>query len=617
MARAFGGSLTGWPNGGAWSTIRPRMPPAEHRRLIAVALVYSGLLVALEWLVRPAGVVGGEADGYADRGVQLLRGQLGGDRFHPFLYPELIAVGFAIVGDAVATARAISCAFAGLLLYSSYRLVRELLGVRPALWTLALLAVDPEVVLLGIRAAADMTATALFATGLWLAAGAKDRAGRMVWAGACLGLATAARLSFTGVVPMVAIAAIVLNGSARPARAALAIGAGAVLGYLPNAVPSLLAFGTPMPGDSWRNLAFKLSGDPESLVEPQYPDCLAMLAADGVRLVELGVRDFVAMWNGMIGKSLAGEAAPRPLVLALTWLVWIACGCAVFTWPWRRTFAVLAVLGGYTALHALTFFPQVRLLVPIAPLVLMAITGLAFAAGRRWPRVAHTACAALAVAVATSLAPALRSLAASYPLAEIAAAREVVRREGPLVTIASFYGPMGDQLTGRTIYVPHVPRGERGAAAVYRRLSERLQSSPADYLVIGPKSCDAASTEELRASAPPGFVVEHCDEAVLVLRLPRARADWLQRAAASLGPDRTLELAIETSAGVDLFAAGFTVSPPDGAAYLLPLAAVGDGVFRATVPLAAGSTGAWTLVPTCVLLSGEVHKGEPITLTLP
>lgn len=588
---------------------------AEHRCLLVAVGLYAGLLVALGAALHPVDVNGGEADRYVDQAAALLQGVVFGDRFHPFLYAELVAACTWLCGDPFAAGRLVSSLAAGVFAYASYRLIRLLAGVRGAAVGTSMIMANAAVTLHGVQAASDMTASAFFVVGLWQLFAAGGRTRGSVLAGIAFGLAVATRLNLGLLLPLTAAVVIGIGSGpvASRIRALLGFVVGAIIGYLPHGVLSVIAFGTPMTGDSWRNLSLKLSGfDEAALNAPPYADVFELLRVDGGRLLAMAGDDLVTIWTEAFGCLLAGGHCVDWLAATLSATLVVAMIVQLVGKRDRLTVAATLIVLAATATIAVTFYPQIRLLMPFLPIAWAAIA-VAIAGLPGWLRRLITVL--LAAAVATSLHPSWRQFIDSHPLAEIAAARDLASRHGPLVTIASCYSPMARHVAARTVYVPHPPVSQRNAEAFFRQVSVAAAELAADYLVVGRRTLFGIDVADLRAHLPPLATVDHADDALLVLRLARTEPAWLAEASVVAAQPGQLSLRIVVTPGVDVLTAGFTAFPPNHPPTLVPLSRTAADRFEALMPIPRESPSTWTFVPGCLLPSGAAHRGAPIVVT--
>lgn len=585
---------------------------AERRAALASACVFAAITIVLGCLIHPVGT-GGAMDQYVERAELLLQGSLVADPFHSFLYTELVALVALVVPDAFAAGRVVSGLAAGLFLFAAARLAWALGGRRAAFWTSAWLACNGGVLLLGVEAGSDMTAAALLMTSLWLLLD-----GRRAWpfgSGLFLGLAVATRYNVGVVAPVLALlVALLADGSCgHRLRGVLQFVLAAVFGYLPNAIPAWLQFGTPLPSASWRSLAYKLSPDhdPLALVESSHTSLWSLLQVDGPRLVREAVADFGAIWTHGIGQCLGGGQATWFVATVFAALSVLAIGSLAVVRPARGQLVVVAVLIAWTGAVAATFFPQNRLLIPVAPLALVAIVVALF----EWlqPLAAHVAGGVLVLLTAATVPASLRHFEAGHPMAEIAAARQLAEAHGPLATIASCYPLMARRVPARTVYVPPPPAQRVDVASILQRLRDVRSRQPFDFAVIGRASVHGAPLDELRRNLPSGITARPGNAEVVVLEFASPGSEWLERAAATITGARSLHLEIATS--LDALTAGFTVRQPNVSPWLLPLLRVGPRRFEATLPFESGSTEGLELVPGCVLLTGEARQAPPITVT--
>jgi hypothetical protein len=253
-------------------------------------------------------------------------------------------------------------------------------------------------------------------------------------------------------------------------------------------------------------------------------------------------------------------------------------------------------------------FPQVRLLLPVLPLALgPAVLGLLTHTGSRV--VGHSLCGVVAATIAGSAIPTLHQFVAAHPVQEIAAARAIAAREGPLVRIATCYPQMPRYLAAPIVYVHPPPTQAMTAANLFARIAAVADQQP-EFLVLS-RVTTPLPFDTVLAAAPAGFVVESVDEHVLVGRFAPSIAKWLEQAAATPINGNRLRLRVQTR--IDVGMAGFMVRSQDGTVSLVPLASTSTRTFELEVPIPA-STGELELTPCVVLLDGTMQRGAPLRL---
>ncbi|MBL8754939.1 MAG: glycosyltransferase family 39 protein [Planctomycetes bacterium] len=581
--------------------------PIRRRWLPVAVAIYTALLLACGPWLHPVGIRGA-LDGYADRAEAILDGRWIADPFHPFLYPQVVALVTLAVGDGFVAARIVSSCAAGLFVFAAVRLAGTIGGSAVAAWTAVWLFVNGSLLTIGVEASSDMAATALVTAGLWQLAEPRQTAA-VLRAGLCFGLATATRYNSACLAPAVVV--VLLAGPGRLGerlRHAAVCGAAAVVGYLPSLVPNLLLFGTPLPSESWRNLAYKLSPGADPMALLAYADPAAWFAVDGARLLERSAQDFAAIWNLHLGRAWFGEAAPQALATTGSWLLLATSALAVLHAP-RRLWQLPLLLATWTAAIAATFFPQVRLLLPVLPLALGSAAFMLLT--RTGPLVlGHGACAVVAVAIAGCAVPTLRQFVSAHPVREVAAAQALVAREGPLVRIATCYPQMARYVAAPVVYVPPPPMLDMTAARLFERVATVADQRP-DFLVLS-RATTPMPFDTVAAAAPPGFVVESLDAEVLVGRFIRTTADWLEHADARPTTPGRLRLRVQTR--IEVGTAGFQVRAPDGSVTVLPLANTAPRTFELEVPLPSGDGRDLELTPCAVRTDGVVLRGAPLRL---
>src|SRR6478672_3309046 len=133
--------------------------PSGRRALLAAALLFLALALfgaRYHW-VEEAGTA--ERDGYVAQAEQILHGALPKDPFRPLLYPLLTAGLSFLVRDPFLAARLLSNLAAASLAWLAWTTGRRLAGPAPAGtggWAMALLAVNPNLWILGQHVTTDM-----------------------------------------------------------------------------------------------------------------------------------------------------------------------------------------------------------------------------------------------------------------------------------------------------------------------------------------------------------------------------------------------------------------------------------------------------------------------------
>lgn len=588
------------------------MTLTARRRLAFASILYTGSLIVLGVWVHTLGIRGA-IDHFVERGELLLQGRLAGDPYHPFLYPELIALTTLVIGDAFAAARIVSSVAAGIFVYAATRLASDLWGERVAFWTFMLLVANGTVALVGIGGGADMTAAALWAISVWLVL-REGRRSHALLAGLSFGLACATRLNCMLMLPVMGGSLFFVSAATKHERwsALRRFGLGLLIGYLPNGIPSWFLWGTPVTMENWRNLALKLAPVwDESLLEANaYSSMASLLRESWLPLLARTGQDLVTMAKHSWPQTLAGEGASPTLrnasglAVGISWLLVLMI---------RRRVALpsLTVTLIWSLAIAATFFPQERLLMPVLPLALSALPAAAALMPRS--RIIDATLGLFVVACAAAIPEAVRKFQAEQPHAEVAAARQLAAEIGPFATIASHYGLMARYVPARSVYVPEPPRSSDVATHFVRNVLKLAEAQPIDAVVVGPATMPSLSFAALQAACPPGSRVERCGEAI-VLRLPPSHV-WLDRATATRSATG-IDLAIEVLRDDVLFA-GFLVhqAGADPVPVLLPR--TGPRTFAATIPLDDRVRGTIAVTPACMVKAGHLVRAAALHVELP
>lgn len=262
-----------------------------------------------------------ERDGYVAQAESILAGELPRDPFRPAFYPLAVA-GVASLGMPPFDAgRFLANLSAAALAWLAWWFGRRLAGP-PAGWAaFVLVAVNPNLWILGQHTTTDMPFAALAAAALAAAFAYLERPGwrAALLAGTFLGLATFTRANALFLVPALGVAWWLGGAAGRRTAGAdpshsrwrwwvprgrwshlLAGGAVALLFLAPHFALRAAAFGDPFHDDNWKNLAFKLYGFPDwsYLERVPFAGGREVLAADPGRVV-LGFAE-------ELGRFLAG-----------------------------------------------------------------------------------------------------------------------------------------------------------------------------------------------------------------------------------------------------------------------------------------------------------------------
>jgi len=146
--------------------MQPLESAGSRRALFAAALLFLALALfgqRYHW-VEEAGTA--ERDGYVAQAEQILHGSLPHDPFRPLLYPLLTAGLSLVVRDPFLAARLLSNLAAASLAWLAWATGRRLAGPATGAWAMALLAVNPNLWILGQHVTTDMLFAALGAAAL-------------------------------------------------------------------------------------------------------------------------------------------------------------------------------------------------------------------------------------------------------------------------------------------------------------------------------------------------------------------------------------------------------------------------------------------------------------------
>jgi hypothetical protein len=510
------------------SAASPAEPPAvgiPHRRWgkgVWAGVAALLLFLALAWFgaryhwVEEAGTA--ERDGYVHQAEQLLGGALPRDPYRPLLYPLATAAVAALTRDPFAAARLISNLAAAALAWLAYACGKRLAG--PAAegaagaggWAMALVAVNPNLWILGQHVSTDMLFAALGAAALLGGLIYLDTPGLApaLGAGLALGLAAFTRANAVFLVPPLLFAwwAAGRPAPTRPAAAAPAAGGvpaargGRRLSHLAAAASlSLLvllphwalryrAFGNPFHDENWKNLAWKIHG---------YPDWSYLDRVPYRGLVELLRDDAAAVWRGGWSELLRFAQAGAAQLLG-TWahvLLFLAGAAWALRWRPRPAAWLLAAGGFFIVATAFTFFTWGRLLLLVLPAAgafagtLLGSSSPAAARAadgrRRW----RSGCAAAGSAAVLVLAVKtfgfrLPAFIADHPYVEVATLQRLDAVTPASATLAGSSPFLGRYLRHRYVDLPDAFGAEiRDPRLYYAKLGRWLRAEGVAYLVIG------------------------------------------------------------------------------------------------------------------------------------
>jgi hypothetical protein len=505
--------------------------------LLFIAL---GLWGARYHWVEQAGTA--ERDGYVRQAEQLRAGSLPRDPYRPLLYPLAAAALATLTGDAFAAARLISNLAAAALAWLAFACGRRLAGAAAGGWAMALVAVNPNLWILGQHATTDMLfaalgAAALLAGMMYLESPALAPA---VAAGLAFGLAAFTRSNAVFLVPPLLAAwwlarppadaagrgpnpagpgpvsdASAARPRARRASHLAAAAAASLTGLLPHWALREAAFGNPFHDENWKNLAWKIHGYPDwsYLDRVPYRGLGELLRTDAAAVVRAG-------WEELVRFAAAG----LPQLLG-TWahvLLFLA-GAAYALWhprssarSVRSAWWLLASGALFITATAFTFFTWGRLLLlllppagafsgvlpaspaPPAPGAPRPVPGdgaanLSVDTGRqvRLRRLRRAACTAVGLAAVLGLAVKtfayrLPAFIADHPYAEVAALRRLdatLPAGGALAGSSPF---LGRYLRHRYVDLPDAFGAEiRDPRLYYARLAGLVRREKVSFLVIG------------------------------------------------------------------------------------------------------------------------------------
>ncbi len=447
-----------------------------------VALALFG--AAVHW-VEEAGTA--ERDGYVAQAEQVLSGQLPHDPFRPLLYPFLTAGLSTVVGAPFAAARLISNAAAALLAWLAWKTGRDLVGVRCGAWAFALVAVNPNLWILGQHASTDMLFAALGAGVLAALVSVVERPTAnssiaVLIAGLLFGLAAFTRgnalFLFPGIVLGFLLAPI--PGATRLRWLAL-FAIAALPGFAAHWTTRALEFGSPFYDENWKNLAWKLygAGDWSYLDRVPFQSASEIVHADLMRVLQGG------------GSEVLRFAKSGFAQIAGTWVHALTFGFGVAAAVWHRHRGALWLLTSiamFTIALALAFFTWGRLLLALLPTI-AAISAYPLATawgGDRARRFGTLVAVALVLLLATkTFLFRLPAFGARHPYEEIAALRAVEDSAHPLSALAGTSPFLGRYLDRRYVALPDAFGPEKSNPALwFHRIAILLEQENVEFVAV-------------------------------------------------------------------------------------------------------------------------------------
>jgi hypothetical protein len=535
-------------------------PRADRLAILAALALFLALVLfgrRYHW-VEEAGTA--ERDGYAGQAELLLAGSLPHDPYRPLFYPLAAAAITPLAGDAFSAARWVSNLAAAWLAWLAYGCGRRLGGAAAGGWAMALIAVNPNLWIIGQHATTDMLFAALAAAALlaglsYLQAPAAPAA---AGAGLALGLAAFTRSNAVFLVPALIAAwwwapVVPPPGRAAPRTARLRhlafAAAAALVGLLPHWALRRAEFGNPFYDENWKNLAFKLYGYPDW----SYLNRVPFHSAADVALHDPGAvlrGGFAELWRFASAGAAQLLGTWAHVLLVVAGALWVMAGrrgrpgtVEDRTAPCRpgglrRRSAIWLALSllSFLAATAFTFFTWGRLLLALLP----GAYALAFApwpdlagaaAGRgraaRWvPLAAGAGCAALVLLLAVkTFAYRLPAFESRHPYVEVELLRRLDARLPPGAVLAGTSPFLGRYLTHRYIAIPDAFGVEVGAAGLYyARLARLVREARISYLVAGEVDLRSRPPGLLASNAPvPWLAPAGAERGVAVWRVVAGR----------------------------------------------------------------------------------------------
>lgn len=496
-----------------------------------------------------------ERDAFVAQAEAILAGDLPRDPFRPALYPLAVAGLGALGVEPFAAARLLSNAAAAALALLAFAFARRLAAGaghgesaggpagKAGWWTFALVAVNPNLWILGQHASTDAAFAAIAAAALLAGMAYLQAPGwrPALAAGAALGLAAFLRGNALFLAPGLALAWLL--APRRPRRLAHLAGlAGvALLVLAPHFALRAAAFGDPLHDENWKNVAWKLHGHPDwsYLERVPYSGAGELLRAEAGAIAAAGVAELA---------RFARSGLAQLLGTPLHALAFLAGAAAALAWRRRAAGWLLVASGAFLGGVALVFFAWGRLVLALLPIA-AALTVAPWAAGarraavrRRLMRLAFlpadpgrrrrllrgtATLAALGLVLllaAKTFFFRLPAFVERHPVREVATVRALAAATPPGTVLAGTSPFLGRYVERRYVDLPDAFGAEIAEPArYYARLERLLAAEGVDYLVAGRLDLRDRPAGLLAERPPvPWLAPAGGDEEVRVWRVTRA-----------------------------------------------------------------------------------------------
>lgn len=577
---------------------------------ILLPVAFALVVLVLSLMFHPRLNGGGEFDAYLQIAEDLRAGHVRDDRFHPLLYPLLVAAVSHVTPSVFVAGKIVSALFFGLLIGAVQALLRrQLQPLAARLGTLAI-ALGPGLWLVGMQVATDMAGTALVVAGYALAtAPGAGGVRRALAIGALAGAMVTTRYNLgLHAVILVALAA----WRARSMRAVLVAALGAVIAAAPHAIVRYAAFGRVFGNENWKTIVLKyeFGRDIGAMQTHADAELAALLHEKWWGWLWQGVSDF-GHWlgDGLPRLQLDAVHAVSPIVAA-TVLTLLAVAVLV---GGRRS-AQVRWLTLAALVHALSinvaFFALPRIMLPSTVLFAVVILG-------SLPRLAVPLALALGAQHTAGIPASWKVFRAAHAEAEIAAAREIVARHGALVQIAGSYPFLRREVdcAGTAMILGFGRRSSAADAdAMWQRLDAVRREHAVSWFVIGRASNHALHGLCRRARILPGWERVRADDEVVVLRWSGVALELtVEPSRWQSGELLLLLAAVEFAAPPPWI--GVVLRGPDDVEHRLQLLPQ-DGGHELRLPHGALAAGEWRAVPAVLLEGGRIEQGAAQTFVV-
>jgi hypothetical protein len=483
-----------------------------------------------------------EYDGYPDKAEQIRSGTLPRDPYRPLLYPAVSAGIGALLNDTFAGSRVTSSLFACLLLLMAYLIGRLLFGEKAGLFVVAALALNYNVLTIGMNTTTDMMFSGLALCVIYVSLRANEglNAGNVILLALFFALAYFTRYTAAFLIPAVLMSLMYVSSSASRKKVVymllLCIGATALF-LVPHFYITTKIFGSPFYNENWKNLAFKLYGgwDWTYFQRCPYNGLLQVLLSSPSAFIISSVLEIAKFFYSTLlylgGGGIAGA------LFAAAFLAGLYNELCVSD---RRKIIVIAFLFIYVILSCSFFYSSPRFMLLILPLCYMFcgkfLLSDVFAGsfhlkgiriGRRIPVIT-----VFLIVLGLSSARHMNWYIDTHPVKELEAAIKLEETFGSGITVLGTFPFFKRYVEYDYIELEDAFGEEQTSDSLYFRKVRRIaEEKNADYVIIGRLSLGSRPKALLFMNNVPSFLTPiYYDNDAVVYRvekesLPRGQTD--------------------------------------------------------------------------------------------